>query len=38
MKKVVAIGFVGLFLVSMLASCGTQRVHCDAYGGRTVSK
>ena len=38
MKKVVAIGFLGLFLASALASCGTQKVHCDAYGGRTVSK
>lgn len=37
MKKLIAFGFLGLFVLTFLASCGTQKVHCDAYGGRHAS-
>lgn len=37
MRKVLAIGFLGLFTLTFLASCGSQKVHCDAYGGRHAS-
>ncbi len=37
MKRVAAIAFLGLITASILASCGTQKVHCDAYGGRHAS-
>ena len=37
MKKKLAIAFLGIFTAGILASCGTQKVHCDAYGGRKAA-
>ena len=32
MKKILSWTVVGVFLVSMITSCGSSRAKCDAYG------
>jgi len=32
MKKILSWSIVGVFLVSMISSCGSSRAKCDAYG------
>lgn len=36
MKKFMALAFTGIFL-SLLASCGSSKAHCDAYSDATTT-
>lgn len=35
MKRFLPWAFVGIFFVS-LASCGSSKAHCDAYGDNSI--
>jgi hypothetical protein len=32
MKRIIPLTFVGLFFVAVVASCGSSKANCDAYG------
>lgn len=35
MKKFMALAFTGIFL-TLIASCGSSKAHCEAYGDATT--
>jgi hypothetical protein len=32
MKKFLALAFLGIFVATLISSCGAKGGHCDAYG------
>ncbi|WP_343786312.1 hypothetical protein [Wandonia haliotis] len=32
MKKFLALAFLGIFVATLVSSCGTKGAKCDAYG------
>lgn len=32
MKKFLALAFLGIFVATLISSCGSKGGHCDAYG------
>ena len=38
MKKFLALAFLGIFVASIVSSCGARGGHCDAYGSLNATE